>query len=478
MSADFTSHYAVFVCETSRPRGRPLREHHAGAIPTRRSLAASSLVGLVGLVVSPSTATLAAGEPTVNPSRGNVLSLDAQVFGALGDGTTDDALAINAAIAAARKLHRTAGSADIGCRIVFPTGVYAVHSPLDLTNLRDINTVIDGQGSIIVGRCPGRPVIDAIGARWLTIRDLVVVGDRDAVPSVGLQIGLASADTVADDHSFVDVKIVGHFSLACLYNRAAETTGFDHVLLWNDHPNAFCLIQDGMNHFDVRSAFVATTIARDQDLSFNENEFINCDFRHGAGGTPVWLGDTARHAFIRCYSATAGGPSFVVHCGSNSHTMLDVDCHCEAQGLRDVFRFEGAAHLVIRGFSYRDHDCFAGRAVLTASSQVQTIQIEAARLDVAQYRMADCRLFDGPDRWSVTGTYYGDRAHWNGQAAFRGVVMTGADVALQGVAGARALSGTTKERPRALTAAGIGTLYWDSSTEQLLVWSGKAWQAR
>src|SRR5690348_14049577 len=113
-------------------------------------------------------------------------------------------------------------------------------------------------------------------------------------------------------------------------------------------------------------------VPTDTALSFNENESINCDFRHGAGGTPVWLGDTARHAFIRCYAATIGGPSFVIYCGPNSHVMLDLDCHCEGDGLRDVFLFTGRSDsLTVRGFSYRDHCCFAARLVLSCHNHVR-----------------------------------------------------------------------------------------------------------
>jgi Pectate lyase superfamily protein len=284
--------------------------------------------------------------------------VDVRDFGARGDGSTDDAPAINAAVHAVRDRHKRVGAYPIGCRIVFPAGIYAVESSINMTGLQAVNTVIDGGGSAILGRCAGKPVIDALGSRWLTVRDLTVLGDPASVPDIGIQIGLVSP-RVADDHRFEDVKVLGHFARASLYNRAAETTGFNHLLLWNDHPGGYCLIQDGTNHFGVTSSFAKVEVPMDTGLSFNENEFINCDFRHGAGGTPVWLGDTARHAFIRCYAATGGGPSFIVHCGQNSHVMLDVDCHCETDKLRDVFLFTGPSNqLIVRGFSYRDHRCF------------------------------------------------------------------------------------------------------------------------
>jgi hypothetical protein len=97
-------------------------------------------------------------------------------------------------------------------RLVFPGGVYAVDASLNLTGLWALNAVIDGQGSVILGRCRGQPVIDALGSRWLTIRDLTIVGDKDAPPRIGLQIGQLNDGRVADNHCLIDVKLIGHFS--------------------------------------------------------------------------------------------------------------------------------------------------------------------------------------------------------------------------------------------------------------------------
>ena len=44
-------------------------------------------------------------------------------------------------------------------RLVIPFGVYAITESIDLTGLSRINTVIDGNGSVILGRCPREPVL-------------------------------------------------------------------------------------------------------------------------------------------------------------------------------------------------------------------------------------------------------------------------------------------------------------------------------
>src|ERR1700744_6329278 len=67
---------------------------------------------------------------------------------------------------------------------------------INLTGLQAINMVIDGCGSVIHGRWVGQAVLDAMGARWLELRDLTVIGDKVEVPRVGLQLGRVS-DAVA-----------------------------------------------------------------------------------------------------------------------------------------------------------------------------------------------------------------------------------------------------------------------------------------
>ena len=384
--------------------------------PSRRVLLAGVGAGLpIGSIPMPAQA---------RTSR----DIDVRDFGAKGDGLADDAPAINSAIHSLRSAQTRIGSFGVAPRLVFSVGVFRVAQTIDLTQLQDINLVVDGRGSVILGQCAGQPVIDALGSRWLTMRDLTIVGDEAATPKLGLQVGRTAGRLVADDHRFENVKIVGHYGLACLVNAAAETTGFDHVLLWNDHPSAdsYCLIQDGLNHFGAASAFAGGgPSARDQDDSFNENEFINCDFRHGGGGTPVWLGDTARHSFIRCYVAARGAAAFIVHSGPNGHQMLDVDCHCETAGLQSAFLFTGSStRPVLRGFSYKDHWTCAERSVFRCGTGMEKITLQNARIEIAGYYSESCQMFDDPTRWAVTGSVYSsDPKPWNGAGCFSGSLL-------------------------------------------------------
>ena len=422
-----------------------------------------------------------AQEPAL-PAKGNdqPYVVDVRQFGAKGDGVTNDAPAINRAIEHIRISGVKVGGFDVCPRLLLPSAVYAVTESINLTQLQAINMVLEGDGSLIVGKCRGEPVVDAVGSRWLMIRDLTIIGDKSEVPKLGVQIGRIANGKVADNHRFENVKVLGSYSLACLLNLSAETSGFDHVLLWNAFPSSrsYCLIQDGLNHFDAKSKFVPNmSLKVEQDDSFNENEFINCDFRHGGGGIPVWLGDTYRQSFIRCYAATDGEVAFVVYCGPNNNTMLDVDCHCETGYLKTVFLITGSrASPTIQGFSYKDHVTHASRTILQADTNVKKVTLRDANIEIAYYRNSSCRVFDDPAKWKVTGRYSSrsDR-EWNAANIFAGETFMGDSFNVVGNVSQKIASGVSAERPMGLSRNDSGHLYFDKSLNKIVVWSGSEW---
>lgn len=372
-----------------------------------------------------------AASTAARPSAPRVV--DVREFGATGDGTTNDGPAINKAIRALRDRQSPVDKYRTVPKLLFPAGIYAVDEPINITELQAVNALIDGDSSTILGRCAGQPVIDALGARWLTVRDLTIVGDSKATPKLGMQIGRLVNRRPADGHQFDNVKLIGHYTLASFLNTASETAGFNHVFFWNEHPdpNSYCLIQDGLSHFGTTTAFVPGQHATpDRDASFNDNEFFNCDFRHSGGGVPVWLGDTRRHRFYRCYAAGTGAASFVVFCGPNGHTMLDVDCHCETNGLRDVFVVTGrSGSTTVRGFSFKDQAPYASRAVFSRAAPIEHVTLEHARIEIGGFPEEGCRVLDDPSGWLITGTVYcASPRQWNGETRLAGTAFVGPEV--------------------------------------------------
>lgn len=457
---------------------RMTRDQSSRLLSRRKLAAVPAAVAAFGLIGDQA-------EAADNKSGGSATDtvVDVRQFGAKADGVSNDAPAFNAAIKYIRERQTPAGVEDIkfGPTLKIPSGVYAVSESIDLTQLRNINLLIDGDGSVILGKCKGEPVFDALGSRWLTFRNLTIIGDKTQTPKLGIQIGRLSAWVVADDHLFDDVKVIGFYSLACLLNLSAETTGFHHVLLWNDRadPQSYCLIQDGVNHFETKSKFVSGQAENaEQANSFNENEFINCDFRHAGGGVPVWLGDTARHRFIRCYAVGIGEAAFVVYCGQVGHAMLDIDCHCEAKGLKNAFLFTGTRTTpVIYGFSYTDHSCWASDTVFRSDSHISKIALQNVDIDIGYFPFySSCKVFDDPAKWFVVGRYASrtDR-EWNGRSCFHGEMRIGNSFGFAGDTGLKAAAGSAAKRPENLQMLDAGRLFFDTSLGKLIVWSGTAW---
>lgn len=100
-------------------------------------------------------------------------------FGARGDGTTEDATAIQRALN-----QNLSGATNRGTIYYFPQGIYKVSTSLDLTNARDF--IIRGdtwQNTIIDGHCSDRAVFDLLGARFFVFEDISINGDDTNSPA-------------------------------------------------------------------------------------------------------------------------------------------------------------------------------------------------------------------------------------------------------------------------------------------------------
>lgn len=390
-------------------------------------------LGLAGVTAAlPAKASMPAVKP--DPALHTEV-LDVRTFGATGDGVTDDAPAINAALDAMRSQRQGAPSWAPGFRMQLNGGTFRIGSPLNMTSIQHFNVVIDGGGAVLLGATDGSPVVDALGSRWLHFRDLYIFGDKDHPPSIGLQIGRSATGQPADNYILENVSVNGFFSLACLYNFAAETTVFLHCTAWNKNPsaNAYCLIQDGLNHFAAGSIFSSDRPAENMAESFNENLLINCDFRSNGAASPLWLASTSRHQFQRCYAAAENAPGCVLHVGGQGHTMLEMDCHFEAPEMQDLFLLTGAAQAQFRGFTYKDHATPPINSVFTTDPTVEAVEMQNACIEIAGYTRPQARLLDNPAIWSASGSYYSHSPHgWTPPARFSGMVTLGLEQTFYG----------------------------------------------
>lgn len=140
-------------------------------------------------------------------------------YGAVGDGTTDDTAAlqaaINGAIAAKKPLY-------------IPAGTYKTTATLTILNPYGQGFDLYGAGdgtTIIKAAHTGNAVVSMIGAVNCSLNHLTLQGDTTTFPKCGLILGRSSAAS-AGWHTFNKILIAGAFSLAGVYNIASEGNGW------------------------------------------------------------------------------------------------------------------------------------------------------------------------------------------------------------------------------------------------------------
>src|SRR4051794_17718475 len=121
-----------------------------------------------------------AAEP---PNAGLVLNVKDAPFGAVGDGLTDDAPAINRALEVARKKGEY-GQGLQGTVVYLPPGIYRVDMPLDL-NGRQFNVMGAGQyQTVLRGNTGDRTaVMELVGTGFCKISGLLIDDLVDALPA-------------------------------------------------------------------------------------------------------------------------------------------------------------------------------------------------------------------------------------------------------------------------------------------------------
>jgi len=161
-------------------------------------------------------------------------------FGALGDNSTDDTAALNAALAAAKL---------VGGRLVFPSGIY-LHTGLSATELRFVKLEGVARGSFgsagangvrLVCTAAAANHIDLINPHGVRIADLQMETHPTVTPTAGAAIRLYGTNGSAAYVSIENVRIEKHFNgilndglsnsdiRDCLLVRGIGTSGINLV---------------------------------------------------------------------------------------------------------------------------------------------------------------------------------------------------------------------------------------------------------
>lgn len=191
----------------------------------------------------------------VTPSNYAYPQGDVRRYGAAGDGSTDDSGAANIAanvVRYAQEEERIDTTTTPAPALTFGGGlVYRVNSTVWLGTAdttasgyakQHVRTV-DLGGSTVVGFTSGEPIFDWSGGYEGVGRMLngKIVGAATSTPNIGVLLARSSEPDEgggvnaqnADPRHFVDVQIIGHFTLAALYDYAAELLRYTRGKLWN-----------------------------------------------------------------------------------------------------------------------------------------------------------------------------------------------------------------------------------------------------
>ena len=192
--------------------------------------------------------------PTYTPVIDNGGELyNVKAFGAVGDGSTDDAPAFGTALATTRKTGQYGTAAGEGQPVLVPSGRYRLNTPLNMTQTQ---MTLRGSGphqSVLRGNTGGYSygvLVDMTGATFSSLRDL----DIDTTNAVGLLnlpnptvtgILLArnlseGADAFGNHISNVEMRLQhsesanGYNGTFGIINVGSETTTYDSVYVLAD----------------------------------------------------------------------------------------------------------------------------------------------------------------------------------------------------------------------------------------------------
>lgn len=216
-----------------------------------------------------------------------------------------------------------------------------------------------GRRSKIIARTAGKPAIDLTGANHCVIEDVNIEAEPNAVkkgnaPNIGLLLARNPDGGAAQEHRFTNVSILGHFTLANVYNITSELDRFIGCIFINKAPGSHNFVWSSDNFAGIKSPYQGEIKTL---YSNTELRIIGCSFYNwggGEGGTNIYMRGFTMDTTVRdCYMNPPEG-GHAVHLGMSSKggpvrsTILE-GIRIEGSNADSIFRVTGRAeNLVVR----------------------------------------------------------------------------------------------------------------------------------
>jgi hypothetical protein len=322
-------------------------------------------------------------------------------YGAVGDDVTDDSTAITNAISAARTNQAT------GVTLYFPPGTYRVNSGLNFTGITTTNKTVKvvAFGAVIDSHNTGGVAIDATGSKHYAIYGLTLHGDSTDTPAIGWQMGrvTTSGSDACPQSRFYNFSLYGSFSSEAILNVACEEIWWDGLNINNAFSGGLGLVQDGINHFNLTSAFVTVTLPTDTALSFLNDRFVGLIVQVIAA-PPVWIANTSHHQFNGYVSSTAGNAGLWVYqsSGGDNNAGVTWNVHTETNPTNVILITGTATSGKLIDFFYEDSNPQFTNAVFKLDTGYTSASIQGLDLRLGTPSGGATKIFD-TTTWSVAG---------------------------------------------------------------------------
>lgn len=327
-------------------------------------------------------------------------------FGAVGDGSTDDTAAINAALA----YIRANGNLPISQRPVTLRGgnkTYLCRGSLNATNIANAKgwRITD---LFIKSEAYNVPVIDMSGSRWWYLDNLQIWGGNQINAALRPWSGILLARTTEFPNShgtMVNVNVDGFFLGSALHHYAAEEVCAVQSTFWNravasgsatptdpDYAPAYATIFDGRGRLPCKSQFATLVTGRQSNTV---NNWISCAFQkpYGTHGPTVYVSDIASWNFDKAYMTNGLGGVF------DWFLFDDFTCYSvhinglqvETEGNQRIFNFTpGVAGSLtsIRDLRFSMGNIFSSDEVMRFWGATGLVTLQNAHIDLPRWNAA------------------------------------------------------------------------------------------